>query len=224
MGAVAPEMSRPGGRTARVRSAVLAAAGDALIELGLPGLDLAELARRAGVGKTTVYRRWGSVPAVLEDLVTDMIETSAPRADTGSLDGDLLANAELVRSTLADPRQGPLLTALVCAAADDAGTARALRGFYDARTAVWEPCVTDAVARGELPAGTEPAAVVRAVSALPPAPHPRDASGHRGRPPCGRGDRGRRARRGLRQRRCASNQLRTRCQASAAESGSSSKR
>ncbi|MEK6463739.1 TetR-like C-terminal domain-containing protein [Pseudonocardia alni] len=94
-----------------------------------------------------------------------MIETSAPRADTGSLDGDLLANAELVRSTLADPRQGPLLTALVCAAVDDAGTARALRGFYDARTAVWEPCVTDAVARGELPAGTDPAGVVRAVSA-----------------------------------------------------------
>lgn len=165
MGAVAPEMSRPGGRTARVRSAVLAAAGDALIELGPTGLDLAELARRAGVGKTTVYRRWGSVAAVLEDMVSDMVETSTPRADTGSLDGDLLANAELVRATLADPRQGRLLTALICAAVGDAGTARALRGFYDARTAAWEPCVTDAVTRGEVPDGTDPAAVVRAVSA-----------------------------------------------------------
>lgn len=158
-------MSRPGGRTARVRAAVLAAAGDALIELGLPGLDLAGLARRAGVGKTTVYRRWGTVAAVLEDLVSDMVETSAPRADTGDLDDDLLANAGLVRSTLTDPRQGRLLTALICAAVDDAGTARALRRFYDARTAVWEPCVTDAVARGDLPADTDAAAVVRAVSA-----------------------------------------------------------
>ncbi|WP_224387410.1 TetR/AcrR family transcriptional regulator [Pseudonocardia sp. ICBG1293] len=162
---MAPEMSRPGCRTARVRSAVLAAAGDALIELGPTGLDLSELARRAGVGKTTVYRRWGSVAAVLEDMVSDMVETSAPRADTGSLDGDLLANAELVRATLADPRQGRLLTALICAAVGDAGTARALRRFYDARTAAWEPCVTDATDRGELPEGTDPAAVVRAVSA-----------------------------------------------------------
>ena len=158
-------MARPGGRTARVRSAVLTAAGDALIERGLPGIDLADLARRAGVGKTTVYRRWGTVAAVVADLVDDMIETSAPRARTGTLDGDLLANADLVRRTLADPRQGRLFTALIGAAAADERTTAALRGFYDARTAVWEPCVDDAVRRGELPGDTDAASVVRAVSA-----------------------------------------------------------
>jgi len=158
-------MTRPGGRTARVREAVVRAVGDALIEVGLAGLDLADVARRAGVGKTTVYRRWGTVAAAVADLVDDMVETSAPRADTGALATDLRANADLVAATLADPRQGRLLAALIGAAREDERTAEALRRFYAARIAVWEPCVTDAVERGEVPRGTDAAAVVRAVSA-----------------------------------------------------------
>jgi AcrR family transcriptional regulator len=158
-------MSRPGGRTARVREAVVRAVGDALIESGLAGLDLADVARRAGVGKTTVYRRWGTVAAAVAELVDDMVETSAPRAATGSLESDLRANAELVRSTLADPRQGRLLTTLMFAAREDERTAEALRRFYRARIREWEPCVVEAVARGELPADTDAAEVIRAVSA-----------------------------------------------------------
>jgi AcrR family transcriptional regulator len=156
---------RPGGRAARVRAAVLDAATAALVECGPSGFDLAELARRAGVGKTTVYRRWGTVGAVVGDLIVDMADTSSTRAATGTLYGDLAANAELVRTTLADPRQGRLFAALVAAASADPATAEALRGFYDRRIAEWAPCVTDAVARGELPAGTDAPAVVRAVSA-----------------------------------------------------------
>jgi AcrR family transcriptional regulator len=156
---------RPGGRAARVRAALLDAAAEALVDAGPSGIDLAELSRRAGIGKTTVYRRWGTVAAVVNDLLTDMAETSLPRTDTGTLDGDLAANADLVRSTLADPRQGRLFAALVASATADPRTAEALRGFYDNRIATWSPCVVDAVERGELPRGTDPSAVVRAVSA-----------------------------------------------------------
>jgi AcrR family transcriptional regulator len=160
-----PGTVRPGGRTARVRAAVLRAAGDALAEGGLDRLDLAEVARRAGVGKTTVYRRWGTVPALVADLVAEMTESSLPRADTGSLLGDLTANARLVRRTLADPRQGPLLRSVLAAASCDPDTARALHGFYAARVAEWVPCVHDAVARGELPPDVDATELVRAVSA-----------------------------------------------------------
>ena len=59
---------RPGGRTATVRAAVLRATGDMLVESGLQGLELTAVADRAGVGKSTVYRRWGSVPALVTDL------------------------------------------------------------------------------------------------------------------------------------------------------------
>ncbi|RJL24214.1 TetR/AcrR family transcriptional regulator [Bailinhaonella thermotolerans] len=160
-----PGTVRPGGRTARVRAAVLRAAEDALVEKGFDGLDLADVARRAEVGKTTVYRRWGTVAALLADLLTDMAEQSSPRAETGSLLGDLRANAGLVRRTLADPRQGALFKAVIIAAACDERAAAALRRFYRTRIAEWAPCVERAVAQGELPAGTDPHEVIKAVSA-----------------------------------------------------------
>ncbi|WDV51189.1 TetR/AcrR family transcriptional regulator [Streptomyces coeruleorubidus] len=160
-----PGTVRPGGRTARVREAVLRAAEDALTEQGFTGLDLADIARRAGVGKTTVYRRWGTVTGLVADLLADMAEQSAPRTETGSLLGDLMANARLVQRTLTDARQGPLFKALIAAATGDPKTAAALHRFYDIRVREWAPCVRQAVDRGEVPEGTDTHEVVRAVSA-----------------------------------------------------------
>ncbi|MGC9495850.1 TetR/AcrR family transcriptional regulator [Streptomyces sp. WG7] len=162
---VGPGTVRPGGRTARVRSAVLRAAGDALAEHGLAGLDLADVARRAEVGRTTVYRRWGTPANLVADLLMDMAEQSLPRTETGTLLGDLRANARLVQRTLADPRQGALFRAVIAAATCDAQAAAALRRFYDVRVSEWEPCARQAVERGELPEGTDTREVIRAVSA-----------------------------------------------------------
>ncbi|WP_067974048.1 TetR/AcrR family transcriptional regulator [Nocardiopsis trehalosi] len=163
--AAGPGTVRPGGRTARVRDAVLRAAGDALAEHGFAALDLADVARRAGVGRTTVYRRWGTAAGLVADLLTDMADTSLPRTDHGTLEADLRANARLVRRTLADPRQGPLFRAVIAAAGCDARTAEALHRFYDIRIGEWAPCVHRAAERGEVPAGTDAREVVRAVSA-----------------------------------------------------------
>ncbi|MEU9365445.1 TetR/AcrR family transcriptional regulator [Streptomyces avermitilis] len=160
-----PGTVRPGGRTARVRAAVLRAAGDVLAEQGFAHLDLADVARRAEVGKTTVYRRWGSVTGLVTDLLDDMAEQSLPRAETGSVREDLRANAHLVQRTLADARQGALFRAVIAAATCDARTAESLRRFYEVRVAEWAPCVARGVERGELPVGTDAAMVVQAVSA-----------------------------------------------------------
>ena len=160
-----PGTLRPGGRTARVRAAVLQAAGDALAQGGLGGLDLADVAARAGVGKTTVYRRWGNATGLVADLLADMAEQSLPRSDTGSLLGDLRANARLVQRTLTDPRQGRLFRALIAAATCDDRAAVALHRFYQIRIGEWAPCVDQAITRGEIPAGTDPGEVIRAVSA-----------------------------------------------------------
>ncbi|MGC4944780.1 TetR/AcrR family transcriptional regulator [Streptomyces sp. DT224] len=162
---VEPGTVRPGGRTARVREAVLRAAGDALAEHGFDRLDLADVARRAEVGKTTVYRRWSSPTGLIADLLDDMAEQSSPRARTGSLAGDLRANARLVLKTLTDPRQGALFRSVIAAATCDPRTAQALHRFYAVRVQEWAGCVTEAVARGELPPGTDADEVVRAVSA-----------------------------------------------------------
>lgn len=160
-----PGTVRPGGRTARVREAVLRAAGDALAAHGFGGLDLADVARRAEVGKTTVYRRWSTPAGLVADLLTDMAEQSLPRTDTGSLAEDLRANARLVVRTLTDPRQRALFAAVIAAATGDPRAAEALHGFYAVRIGEWSGCVEAAVARGEVPEGTDPGEVVAAVSA-----------------------------------------------------------
>ncbi|WP_330233200.1 TetR/AcrR family transcriptional regulator [Nocardia sp. NBC_00508] len=159
-----PGSVRPGGRTARVREAVLRVAGDLLAVRGFAHLDLAEVAARAEVGKTTVYRRWRTPAGLVTDLLADMAEQSLPHADTGSLLGDLTANARLVASALTDPRQGRLFQAVIAAATCDETAATALRRFYDIRLTEWAPCVAAAIQRGEAPPGTDPRAVLSAVS------------------------------------------------------------
>ncbi|MEV6428611.1 TetR/AcrR family transcriptional regulator [Nocardia sp. NPDC051463] len=160
-----PGSVRPGGRTARVREAVLQAAGDLLAERGFAHLDLAEVAARAEVGKTTAYRRWRTPTGLVIDLLADMAEQSLPHADTGSLLGDLTANARLVAKTLTDPRQGRLFQAVISAATCDDTAATALHRFYDIRLTEWSPCVRAAITRGEVPEGTDARAVLSAVSA-----------------------------------------------------------
>lgn len=147
-----------------MRRSVLDAARDLLAEAGLHELDLAEVAARAGVGRTTVYRRWQTVPLLIADLLDDMSDQSLPRTDSGSLEGDLRANALLVQQTLADVRQGPLFKALIAGATCDQRTAEALQGFYDRRIDEWVPCVEDARKRGQVPHRTDARAVITAVS------------------------------------------------------------
>ncbi|MDT5339014.1 MAG: hypothetical protein QOD90_4519 [Mycobacterium sp.] len=158
-------VTRPGGRTAAVRDAVLRAAAELLVESGLEGIELAAVAQRAGVGKSTVYRRWGSVPALVADLLVDMADTSSRRPATGSLSTDLLVAAKLIRRTLTDPRQGPLFKAIIATATCDPTTADALAAFYRKRIDEVSPFVTEAVDRGEAPHGIDAREVVRHLSA-----------------------------------------------------------
>lgn len=157
--------ARPGGRTAHVRACVLEATAELLVSSGLKGLDLAAVASRAGVGKSTVYRRWGTASALVTDLLADMADASLPRPVTGSLAGDLQEIAGLIQRTLADPRQGRLFAAIIAAATCDPATASALAGFYRVRLDEFAAVVTDGVARGEAPPDTDPAEVIRHLSA-----------------------------------------------------------
>ncbi|TYB67150.1 TetR/AcrR family transcriptional regulator [Nonomuraea sp. PA05] len=156
---------RPGGRTARVRAAVLEATQDELVERGFHGLTMDQVAARAGVGKTTVYRRWGSTPRLVADLMNELANQSSDHADTGSVEEDLRANALAVLDALNDGRLGATFQAVIAAATSDEQAAQALRGFYLRRIEEWAKVVDLAVRRGELPEGTDGGEVIRAVSA-----------------------------------------------------------
>ena len=52
---------------------ILAAAASCVRDFGVERVTLAEIARRAGVSRPTVYRRWPDTQAILASLLTDRI-------------------------------------------------------------------------------------------------------------------------------------------------------
>jgi AcrR family transcriptional regulator len=92
--------------------AVLLAAIEELAAVGYEALRIEDVAFRAQVNKTTVYRRWPSKPdLVLAALRTFAVEETV-RPDTGSLRGDLLAIARKMSATMASPRGRGILRML----------------------------------------------------------------------------------------------------------------
>ncbi|GAA4602654.1 hypothetical protein GCM10023195_08380 [Actinoallomurus liliacearum] len=156
---------RPGGRSARVRAAVRAATLSELAEKGYTALTVEGVAARSGVHKTTVYRRWGGVEGLIADALEMASEEPWPIPDTGSVEDDLRALARLVVTGFTDPDEGPVSTAFIAAAMQNSAAAVALRRFFASRHDQAAPIVTRAVARGELPPGTDPVEVVRAAVA-----------------------------------------------------------
>jgi AcrR family transcriptional regulator len=82
---------RPGGRSARVREVVFTAASQLIVEKGIHGVGIPDVAERAGVAVTSLYRRWGDIAGLLIDLAISELSRDYPLADTGSLRGDLKA-------------------------------------------------------------------------------------------------------------------------------------
>ncbi|QLJ04868.1 TetR/AcrR family transcriptional regulator [Streptomyces sp. NEAU-sy36] len=81
--------SRPGRpRSAAADAAILAATREALVELGWSKLTLQDVATRAGVAKTTLYRRWAGKNELVVDAVAELFdELRLP--DRGSLAADI---------------------------------------------------------------------------------------------------------------------------------------
>ncbi|GAA4622495.1 TetR/AcrR family transcriptional regulator [Actinoallomurus vinaceus] len=156
---------RPGGRSARVRAAVRAATLSELAEKGYTALTVEGVATRSGVHKTTVYRRWGGIDGLIADALEMASEEPWPIPDTGSAAGDLRALARLVLTGFTEAAEAPVSTAFIAAATQSPAVADALRDFFASRHDQAARIVTRAVARGELPDGTDPAEVVRAAVA-----------------------------------------------------------
>ncbi|MFE6748649.1 TetR/AcrR family transcriptional regulator [Kitasatospora purpeofusca] len=151
-----PIRRRPGGRAARVREAVLAAALEVLAEEGVAGLSIAAVAARAGVNETTVYRRWGSrEKLVLDAMITGSTE-GIPVPDTGDVRTDLAAFARALADYLATPT-GRGVARAAALSSEDPELAEAWHAFWRSRLDQAGVIVDRAVDRGELPAGTEAA-------------------------------------------------------------------
>ena len=80
---------------------MLDAATELLLEAGVRGFNIDEVARRSGVAKTTIYRHFGTKNELLIAAI-DRLMPIPPTPDTGSLRDDILELLEGVRPIFAD--------------------------------------------------------------------------------------------------------------------------
>lgn len=74
---------------------------------------MARIAERSGVHLGTLYRRWGTVDAVLLDVLFERLSARSPVPDTGDVANDLREYARQAAEDLAGPEGTLLLRALV---------------------------------------------------------------------------------------------------------------
>jgi AcrR family transcriptional regulator len=153
-----PELkSRGRPRSRQAEAAILKATRELLAEQGLTVMTIEEVAGRAGVGKASIYRRWPNKAALALDAFVDDYLAGIPVRDTGTLRGDLDASARdwirlVTRTPAGRTLAGLLAETLVDPALAEAWRKIVLHRMRDDRRAI----IARAVARGEVPAGTDP--------------------------------------------------------------------
>lgn len=157
--------ARPGGRTARTAQAVYAATLAELSTRPYADISIDSIAARAGVHKTTVYRRWHRKPDLVAEALTHAADARIEVPDTGSVESDLRVLSRSVRATLASPEGAATTTAVLAAATTAPEVAAVMQRFWQTRLTAISTIIDSAIARGELPAHTDAAATFQAVVA-----------------------------------------------------------
>jgi AcrR family transcriptional regulator len=98
-----PRARRTGGRSARVRTSVLEATIEVLFETGFETLSIREVAERAKVHESSIYRRWGTKSNLTFDALLSRARLEIATPDTGSLRKDLLVLIRAVAGFLDTP-------------------------------------------------------------------------------------------------------------------------
>lgn len=150
---------RPGGRSARVRRSVLDATLELLLEMGAEPLSIGEVAARAGVNETSIYRRWGTREKLVIDALLSHSAHELPIPDTGSLRDDLASLASVLIQYVSTPL-GLAQDRSLATASEDPFVAETRVEFWQRRLEAAGIVVTRAIERGEVPVTTDPRLVV----------------------------------------------------------------
>lgn len=139
-----------------ITDAITEAVLDELAETGYARLSMEAVARRAGVGKAALYRRW---PAKLDMIVAVLAGFSvglAPTADTGSLRGDVREALTATMGWLTHPRFARILPDLAAEGLRNPALSDAVAASIgEPRRAIGAMTLHRAVDRGELPPDTD---------------------------------------------------------------------
>jgi len=94
---------RPGGRSARVVHDVLDAVLAELAERGYALLSMEAVAQRAGVNKTTIYRRWPTKPELVLHALQELSIRSVAVPETGTVREDLIQTLRQLSTGMSSP-------------------------------------------------------------------------------------------------------------------------
>src|SRR4051794_14939023 len=157
-----PRRGRGRPRTPGADKRIIDAALEEYGEHGWSGFTMDGVARRAGVGKSTVYLRWQDKDTLLRDAVGTSSRALAA-VDTGSLRGDLRQVAVNLFEHFRDPAGWASLRITI----DTAGAPQRLGRFSEAVADVQvdfvEKILERAAARGEAPGSISPTAVAECI-------------------------------------------------------------
>ncbi|MFF4018353.1 TetR/AcrR family transcriptional regulator [Streptomyces sp. NPDC001843] len=159
--------SRPGRpRSAAADTAILAATREALVELGWSKLTLGDVATRAGVAKTTLYRRWAGKNELVVDAVAELFdELELP--DRGSLAADIEGVVLQLAAILARPEaKSGLMAAVAESTRDEALRERVRTSIVDRQKRLVLEGRARAQTRGELPPEADPGEAARTVDLI----------------------------------------------------------
>jgi AcrR family transcriptional regulator len=134
---------------------VLEATLEELATRGYAALSIEDIAERAGVAKTTVYRRWPTKGEVVHAALMRVADDFILIADTGSIRGDLVAMLKGLRDFISTSRGASLLRTVavegVCSELSEL-----TRRIRKDKEAMPNAVMARAMKRGELPRGTDP--------------------------------------------------------------------
>lgn len=141
----------------RVVERTLAATLEELSRVGYAALRVEDVAARAQVNKTTVYRRWPTkeelVKAALISVLETQVVTNIP--DTGSVREDLLDHVRSVIAITSSPA-GRTVIRMLAAERPDPEVLAIARSIKSSHKAIPMAIVKRAQARGELRADVDP--------------------------------------------------------------------
>ncbi len=151
-------MTRP--RDETVDRVIREATAALLAEGGYAQLTVEGVAARAGVAKTTIYRRW---PSKAELVFGTMVHPDelGPAPHTGRFRTDLATVLEFIARDIAAATVGQALLGILLDVARDPALAGAVRERFIGAERRWIAAIVDrAVARGEVAPETDPALVL----------------------------------------------------------------
>ena len=140
----------------RTDAAILEATRELLIEQGVHRLTMEGVATRAGVAKTTIYRRYRSKHELALAVLLDMVEQVVAVEDAGNTRAELIAFVNGAVRVLGSTLMGRVMQGLVSDLATDPELSKAFREqVVAARLAEARRLVEKGIERGELKPGTD---------------------------------------------------------------------